>query len=451
MNIPIDRQLDILTARSVDLVSRAELRRKLETATAAKRPLRVKYGADPSAPDIHLGHVVGLNKLREFQDLGHTVVFIIGDFTGMIGDPSGHSETRKPMSPEQIAANAKTYQDQVFKVLDRSRTEVRFNSEWCAGLSFPDVLRLTAQVTVAQMLARDDFQKRYKDNQPISVVEFLYPVIQGYDSVRVDADIEVGGTDQLFNLLVGRDLQKAFGKEPQVVLTLPLLEGLDGVRKMSKSLDNYVGITESPREMFGKIMSIPDALMGRYAALVLGRPEKEQSLSRAKGEASRGKPRGIFAEPSDLSAEAIRAKGEARNVIPPCGKTQGFLAKKGERHPRRVKDELAQAIVARFHSPAAALAASAEFEHVFAEHKQPDEIPTVVIPMAQRKNGKLGVMALLVAAGLAESNGAARRLIQQGAVKIGETKITDIAAELSIPEGSVIQAGKRAFARIVSA
>ncbi|MFH1970579.1 MAG: tyrosine--tRNA ligase [Verrucomicrobiota bacterium] len=408
MNIPIERQLDILTARSVDLVSRAELRRKLETAAAAKRPLRVKYGADPSAPDIHLGHVVGLNKLREFQDLGHTVVFIIGDFTGMIGDPSGRSETRKPMSREQITANAKTYQDQVFKVLDRSRTEVRFNSDWCAGLAFPDVLRLTAQVTVAQMLARDDFQKRFKDNQPISVVEFLYPIIQGYDSVRVDADIEVGGTDQLFNLLVGRDLQKAFGKEQQVVLTLPLLEGLDGVRKMSKSLGNYVGITESPREMFGKIMSIPDALMGRYASLVLGRPEKEQSLPREQAVA------------------------------------------KGERHPRQVKDELAQAIVARFHSPAIALAASAEFERVFSEHKQPDEIPAVVIPMTQRKNGKLGVITLLVAAGLAESNGAARRLIQQGAIKIGEAKITDITAELAIPEGCVIQAGKRAFVRIVS-
>ena len=249
--------------------------------------------------------------------------------------------------------------------------------------------------------------KRFKDNQPISVVEFLYPVIQGYDSVRVDADIEVGGTDQLFNLLVGRDLQKAFGKEPQVVLTLPLLEGLDGVRKMSKSLGNYVGINESAREMFGKIMSIPDAMMTRYFALVLGRPDDE-----------------------------VKALEQA-------------LAS-GQRHPRQVKDELAQAIVARFHSPEAARAASAEFERVFSEHKQPDEIPTVVIPMTQRKDGKLGIMALLVAAGLAESNGAARRLIQQGAVKIGETKITDITAELAIPEGSIIQAGKRAFARIVS-
>ena len=425
MNISIDRQLDILTARSVDLVSRADLRRKLEIAAAAKRPLRVKYGADPSAPDIHLGHVIGLDKLREFQDLGHTVVFIIGDFTGMIGDPSGRSETRKPMSREQIAANAKTYQDQVFKVLDRSRTEVRFNSEWCAGLSFPDILKLTAQVTVAQILARDDFQKRFKNNQPISLVEFLYPIIQGYDSVQVDADIEVGGTDQLFNLLVGRDLQKAFGKEPQVVLTLPLLEGLDGARKMSKSLGNYVGITESPREMFGKIISIPDALMGRYAALVLGRPACNAVA---------------------LRAGSIAGRPEKEQSLP----LEKAVAQ-GERHPRQVKDELAQAIVARFHSPAAALAASTEFERVFSEHKQPDEMPTVVIPMTQRKKGKLGVIALLVMAGLAESNGAARRLIQQGAVKIGETKITDIATELDIPEGCVIQAGKRGFARIVSA
>lgn len=408
MTIPIDRQLEILTARSVDLVSRAELRRKLEIAAAAKRPLRVKYGADPSAPDIHLGHVVGLNKLREFQDLGHTVVFIIGDFTGMIGDPSGRSDTRKPMSREQIAANAQTYQSQVFKVLDRERTEVRFNSEWCGGLSFPDVLRLTAHVTVAQMLARDDFQKRFKDNQPISVVEFLYPIIQGYDSVQVEADIEIGGTDQLFNLLVGRDLQKAFGKEQQVALTLPLIEGLDGVRKMSKSLGNYIGITETPREMFGKIMSIPDNLMGRYASLVLRRPEDEV-----------------------LAMEQAIAKGE--------------------RHPRQAKDELARAIVERFHNADAAQAASAEFERVFSEHKQPDEIPAVTIPMAQRDNGKLRVVALLVAAGLAESNGAARRLIQQGAVKVGETRITDVAAELAVPEGCVIQAGKRAFARIVSA
>ncbi|MBI2437810.1 MAG: tyrosine--tRNA ligase [Lentisphaerae bacterium] len=404
----MDRQLEILAARSVNLVSLPELRRKLEAAAAAKRPLRVKYGADPSAPDIHLGHVVGLNKLREVQELGHTIVFIIGDFTAMIGDPSGRSAIRPPLAPEQIAANAQTYQNQVFKVLDPQRTEVRFNAEWCARLAPADFLRLASQVTVAQMLARDDFQKRFQDKEPIALAEFLYPVIQGYDSIQVQADIEVGGTDQLFNLLVGRDLQKACGQEPQVVLTLPLLEGLDGVRKMSKSLGNYVGVTESPREMFGKLMSIPDNLMGRYFHLVLG-----------------------------WSEDKVRALEQALAT--------------GQKHPRRVKDELAQAIVEKFHSPAAARNASAEFARMFAEHQPPDDIPTVTIPMTQRKNGKLGIVALLVAAGLAESNGAARRLIQQGAVRIGQEAVTDITVELAIPEGCVVQVGKRAFARIVSA
>ncbi len=271
----IDQQLDVITARAVDLVSRDELRRKLEQARAAGRPLRVKYGADPSAPDIHLGHVVGLNKLREFQDLGHLVVFIIGDFTGMIGDPSGRSETRPPLSREQVQANARSYQEQVFKILDPGRTEVRFNSEWCAPLKFEDILRLTARITVAHMLAREDFQKRMQANFPVSLVELLYPLVQGYDSVMIDADVEIGGTDQLFNLLVGRDLQKAFGKEQQAVLTLPLLEGLDGNRKMSKSLGNYVGVTEPPDTMYGKLMSIPDELMWRYFELVLCRPASE--------------------------------------------------------------------------------------------------------------------------------------------------------------------------------
>lgn len=407
MHADLDRQMEILTARSVDLVSRDELRRKLEKAAATRQPLRVKYGADPSAPDIHLGHVVGLNKLREFQDLGHTVVFIIGDFTGLIGDPSGRSDTRKPLSREQIAANAKTYQDQVFRVLDPARTEVRFNSEWCAGLAFEDVLRLAARVTVAQMLARADFQKRFAGNQPISLVELLYPLIQGYDSVQVAADIEIGGTDQLFNLLVGRDLQKSFGKEPQVALTLPLLEGLDGVRKMSKSLDNYVGISEPPREMFGKLMSIADTLMWRYAALVLGQP--------------------------DAAVQALRQAVET-----------------GRPHPREVKDDLARQITAKFHGADAARQAAEEFQRVFAEHRLPDTIPTIAIPSAARKNDKLWIVGLLVTAGLAESNGAARRLIQQGAVKVNDVKITDERAELEIPDGCVIQAGKRGFARIVS-
>ncbi len=405
---PIEEQVERLADRTVDLVSREDLRRKLAAARAAGRPLRVKYGADPSAPDIHLGHVVGLNKLREFQDFGHTVIFLIGDFTGMIGDPSGRSDTRPPLTREQVAANARTYRDQVFRVLDPARTEVRFNSEWCAGLAFEDVLRLAGRVTVAQMLARDDFQARFRANAPISLVEFLYPLVQGYDSVQLRADVELGGTDQLFNLLVGRDLQKAFGQDPQVALTLPLLEGLDGSRKMSKSLGNYVGIAEPPREMFGKLMSIPDPLIPRYWSLVLGRPQAEaQALARA--------------------------------------------LERGERHPRQAKDDLARAVVARFHGDAAAAAAAAEFVRVFAGHAVPDDLPTVVIPPAQRPDGKVWVVALLVAAGLAESHGAARRLVQQGAVKIGGRRIQDPAENLDLPDGAVVQAGKRGFARIVSA
>ncbi|MBN2561434.1 MAG: tyrosine--tRNA ligase, partial [Phycisphaerae bacterium] len=239
-NPEIERQIGILGERTVDLVSVEELRKKIEKSLAENRPLRVKYGADPSAPDIHLGHVVGLNKLREFQDLGHTVSFLIGDFTGMIGDPSGKSQTRRPISKEEVQANAETYKEQVFRVLDPERTEIVFNSKWCSPMSFEDVIRLSAKVTVAQMLARDDFAKRYAASQPISLVEFLYPLIQAYDSVVLEADIELGGTDQVFNMLLGRELQKASGQEPQVVMTLPLIEGLDGVQKMSKSLGNYI-------------------------------------------------------------------------------------------------------------------------------------------------------------------------------------------------------------------
>jgi tyrosyl-tRNA synthetase len=401
----IDKQLDVITARTVDLVSRDELRRKLEQAKAAGRPLRVKYGADPSAPDIHLGHVVPLNKLREFQDLGHLVVFIIGDFTGMIGDPSGRSETRPPLTREQVLANARTYQEQVFKILDQHRTEVRFNSEWCSPLKFDDILRLTAKMTVARMLAREDFQKRMQANTPVSMVELLYPMTQGYDSVMVDADIEIGGTDQLFNLLVGRDLQKAFGKEPQVVLTLPLLEGLDGNRKMSKSLGNYVGVTEPPGEMYGKLMSIPDELMWRYFELALCRP-----------------------------ADEIAAKRRALDA--------------GKLHPRNIKDELAQAVVGKFHGAAAAAAAADEFKRIFTEHQLPKDIPEVTLPSDQFKNNRIWIAALIVAAGLADSNAAARRLVQQGAVRLGNQKITDPSADVEVAPGCILQVGKRGFARL---
>lgn len=405
MNIAVDRQMDIICSRAVDLVSREELKRKLEKALAQKKPLRVKYGADPSAPDIHLGHVVGLNKLREFQELGHTVVFIIGDFTGMIGDPTGRSETRKPLSRAQITANARTYQEQVFRVLDKSKTEVRFNSEWCAGFTFENVIKLSSRITVAQMLARDDFQKRFRENHPISIVEFMYPIIQGYDSVMVEADVEVGGTDQLFNLLVGRDLQKSFGCEQQVVLTLPLLEGLDGVKKMSKSLNNYIGVSEPPREMFGKAMSIPDELMWRYFSLLLRMPESE-----------------VAAVKKDIAANT--------------------------RHPRDVKDSLARGIVAMFHGNEKAAACSEEFARVFSAHKLPDEIPVVAIPANRVSGGRMRLVELIVAAGLAESNSASRRLVQQGGVKINGQKAVDPAAEIAIADGLLLQAGKRGIARI---
>lgn len=405
MNISVERQLEIISGRTVDLVSKTELHRKLEKALSRNKPLRIKYGADPSAPDIHLGHVVGLKKLREFQDLGHTVVFIIGDFTGMIGDPSGRSETRRPMTREQIAANARTYQEQVFRVLDPARTEVRFNSEWCANMTFDNVLKLSARVTLAQMLARDDFQKRFRENQPISIVELTYPIIQGYDSVMVESDVEIGGTDQLFNLLVGRDLQKSFGCEQQVVLTLPLLEGLDGSKKMSKSLGNYVGLTEPPGEMFGKLMSIPDNLMWRYFALVLCRKESE--------------------------TEALK---------------QAMAS--GARHPRDIKDQLAREIVALFHGENEARAASTGFARVFTEHKLPENIPVTPVHADAIKDGKMRITSLLVVAGLAESNGAARRLVQQGAVKIEGKKAADPIAEIAVTDGMIIQSGKRGIARI---
>jgi tyrosyl-tRNA synthetase len=392
----LEPTLERLTARAVDLVSRAELEAKLKQA----RPLRIKYGADPSAPDIHLGHVVGLNKLREFQDAGHTVVFIIGDFTGMIGDPSGRSQTRKPLDRAQVEANAKSYQQQVFKVLDRTKTEVRFNSEWFAPMKFEEVIRLSAHVTVAQLLARDDFSKRYAAQQPISLVEFLYPLIQAYDSVMVRADVELGGTDQLFNLLLGRELQKIFGQEPQIVMTLPLLEGLDGVNKMSKSLGNYIGVNETPKDIFGKTMSVSDELMWRYFSLVLCLPESEIAALR----------------------QAVQS---------------------GARHPREVKDELAQRVVAKFHGKFDALVASKEFALVFSDRKAPTDMPEVAVSEAS-----LGIIALIVKAKLAESNGEAKRLVQQGAVELAGQKCGDPRAQVTVEDGAVLRCGKRGFVRL---
>jgi len=396
----IEEQLDFLSTRAVDFIARDDLKKKLEKAQAEGRGLRIKYGADPSAPDIHLGHVVGLNKLREFQDAGHTVVFIIGDFTGMIGDPSGRSQTRKPLTREQVEVNARSYQEQIFKILDPDKTEIRFNSEWCGKMKFDDVIRLSAHVTVAQMLARDDFSKRYAANQPISIVEFLYPLVQAYDSVMVEADLELGGTDQLFNLLLGRELQKVMGQEPQCVMTLPLIEGLDGVQKMSKSLNNYVGVDEPARDMYGKLMSVPDELMWKYFEYILCWPKDQVQEMHAK-------------------------------------------VANGELHPRAAKDLLGKAVVKRFIGEDEAKNASEEFTRIFAKKELPDEIPEVTVPA-----GEIGLLNLMVQAGLAKSNGEARRLIKQGAVRINDEKISDERAQIVPEDGMIIRSGKRGFAKI---
>jgi len=396
----LEQQFAKITARRVDLHSADELKNRLAKSIAEKKPLRVKLGADPSAPDLHLGHCVALNKLREFQDCGHIVVFIIGDFTGMIGDPSGKSATRPQLSKEQVLTNAQSYQEQVFKILDPARTEVHFNSEWFGAMTFDKVIRLSAHVTVAQMLARDDFSKRYAANQPISLVEFLYPLVQAYDSVMVRADVELGGTDQLFNLLLGREIQKAHGQEPQIVMTMPLLEGLDGVNKMSKSLGNYIAVSDSPKDTFGKTMSVSDNLMWRYFSLVLCLPEEEIAALKA----------------------AVAS---------------------GTRHPRDVKDELGRRIVAKFHGEAAGAEASAEFARVFSQNQLPTDIPEVVVSA-----GKIGILTLMVKAGLAPSTSEARRLVQAGAVKLDEEKIADVRLEIEPKTGVVIRSGKRGFAKI---
>ena len=396
MNPEIQRHLDVLTARTVDLHTEAALVKKIERSLDQNKPLRVKLGADPSAPDLHLGHVVCLNKLREVQELGHQVVFIIGDFTGMIGDPSGKSKTRKALTREEVDANAETYKEQVFRILDPEKTGVRYNSEWFGDMPFSQVLGLAAHVTVAQMLQRDDFSKRHAANQPISIVEFLYPLVQAYDSVMIEADIELGGTDQLFNLLLGRELQKAYGQESQVIMTLPLIEGLDGVQKMSKSLNNYVGVTEAPRDMFGKLMSIGDDLMERYFSLILCKTPEEIA--------------------------AILEGGD---------------------NPRFIKDRLAQEVIARFHDEASAQQASEEFKRVFAGNERPDELPLVEVP-----GEETGLLSLLVTAGLCASNGDARRMIQQGAVKLNDEKCTDPRAAHTPVDGDVIQVGKRKFAQL---
>ena len=386
-----------LIARGTDEITKLE---ELEERLELGRPLRVKVGFDPSAPDLHLGHTVIINKMRQFQDLGHTVIFLIGDFTGMIGDPTGKSATRKALTPEQVQENAQTYARQVYRILDEEKTEVRFNSEWLNALGSAGMIRLAAKYTVARMLERDDFETRYRNNQPIAIHEFLYPLAQGFDSVELQCDVEMGGTDQKFNLHVGRHLQQHYGQPPQVIITLPLLEGLDGVQKMSKSLDNYVGITEPPAEMFGKLMSITDELMWRYYDLL-----------------------------SFLSNEEIRAlKAEV---------AEG-------RNPRDVKFLLCEEIIERFHSRADAVAAREEFIARFRQGEMPDDMPEKTL---ETGGDGIGIAAALSQCGLTSSNSEAFRMIQQGGVRIDGEKVDDRGLQLKSGFSGVLQVGKRKFCK----
>jgi tyrosyl-tRNA synthetase len=400
----LEHALAIVRRGAQELLVESEFAAKLARSMASGTPLRCKLGLDPTAPDIHLGHTVVLNKLRQLQDLGHTVIFLIGDFTSMIGDPSGRNVTRPPLTAEQIRVNAATYFEQAALVLDRERTEVRYNSEWSQPLGADGMIRLASSYTLARLLERDDFNRRYVAGQPIAMHELLYPLMQGYDSVALRADLELGGTDQKFNLLVGRELQKHYGQEQQCVLTMPLLEGLDGAEKMSKSKGNYVGISEAPGEMFGKLMSIPDTLMWRYYELL-----------------------------SFRSLEDIAALRRATE---------------GGRNPRDAKVALAQEIVARFHSTAAAQHSLQEFEARFRHGAVPDELPEVAIPLAGAAS--LGICPLLKQAGLVPSTTEAQRSIEHGAVKIDGQRVEDRALQLGA--GSyVVQVGKRRWARITLA
>ena len=401
MMLPVDQQLETIRRGSVEIIHEAELAERLQRSLETGRPLRVKAGFDPTAPDLHLGHTVLLQKMKHFQDLGHEVVFLIGDFTGMIGDPTGKSETRKSLTPEEVRQNAATYLEQVYKILDRERTTVLFNSEWINRLTPADWVQLTAKYTVARMLERDDFQKRLSQNLPISMHELLYPLIQGYDSVAMGADVELGGTDQKFNLLVGRDLQRAYGQAPQVILTMPLLEGTDGVQKMSKSLNNSIGVQDRPGEMFGKIMSISDDLMWRYFELLSDTPAEE--LARFREQAA-----------------------------------------SGALNPRDLKAQLGRELVARFHTPEAAEQAAREFDEVFRNKHLPAEIPewTGWGPAARP------VFEVLYDSGLCTSKSEARRLVRQGAVSVDGQRLTDENHPLTGDREHLLKVGKKRFLKI---
>jgi tyrosyl-tRNA synthetase len=413
----VSEQLALIKQGCQEIIREEELKARLEKSIASGKPLRVKAGFDPTAPDLHLGHTVLIQKLKHFQDLGHQVIFLIGDFTGLIGDPSGKSETRPPLTEEEVKANAATYERQIYKILDPEKTIIDFNSRWMKPLQAQDVIRLAARYTVARMLERDDFHKRYTSQTPISIHEFLYPLIQGYDSVALEADVELGGTDQKFNLLVGRDLQREYGQTPQVVLTMPLLEGLDGVQKMSKSLGNYVGIDEPAKEMFGKLMSISDNLMLRYYELLTDITPNE--LSNLKNDLAEGK-----------------------------------------KHPRQVKEDLAKEIVTRYHSAAAAEHEAREFIRVLREKEVPEDIEEIIIKkgdiptirfqtLPAEKGIDIDLPYLLVTTGTAATTSEARRLINQGGVQVDGEKVTEMKIKLSPAELRILKVGKRRFKKVM--
>ena len=396
-----DKQLEIIQRGTFQIIQEKELLQKLEKSCRENRPLKIKTGFDPTAPDIHVGHTVLLEKMRQFQELGHEVIFLIGDFTGMIGDPTGKSETRKPLSKEDVKANAETYKEQVFRILDAQKTKIVFNSEWLETMSAADLIKLQAKLTVARMLEREDFKQRFQSQSPISIHEFIYPLLQGYDSVALHADVELGGTDQRFNLLMGREIQKEFGQEPQVVLIMPLLEGLDGVKKMSKSLGNYIGISESPKDIFGKTLSITDDLMLKYYELL-----------------------------SHISVDELKALRAG--------------LKDGSLHPKLAKENLGMELVERYWGREAAIQAKVEFDKVFRDKGLPDDMP--VVKMAWEEE-EMWLPKIMKNAGLAASTGEAMRLIKQGAVSVDDKKIDDPDAKLGRGE-YIIKAGKRKFASV---
>jgi tyrosyl-tRNA synthetase len=399
----VDAQLEIIRRGTEQILVEEELIAKLQRSVKTNTPLRIKEGFDPTAPDIHLGSAVTIRKLKQFQDLGHEVIFLIGDFTGMIGDPSGRMVSRKRMTREEVMRNAETYKEQVFKILDPDRTRIEFNSRWCSPMNFGDVLELASKYTIARLLEREDFAERYKANRPISVLEFLYPLIQGYDSVALQADIELGGTDQIFNLLVGREIQREYGQEPQVVITMPLLLGTDGVEKMSKSLGNYIGICEPPKEMFGKTMSVPDELIIPYFRLCTDVPEVEL-------------------------------------------KTMEHQMKGTEVNPRDLKMRLAREIVTTYHDSKSAKSAEEEFKRVFQDRGLPDKIPVFQVAA---QDLPIWIIKLLTASGMASSRSEARRLIAQGGVNIDGQRATDQSLELEVKQEVMIKVGKLRHLRVV--